>query len=237
MLSVRDRSADVGRGAPLGDALTTQRLATAGACAGPLFVVVVVAQLATDPNFDLAHQPLSLLALGDHGWVQVANFILTGLLAWCLAVTVHRSWAGGAGGRWGPLLLAVFGVGLVAGGLFLPDAALGYPAGTPDRIPADFSWHGTLHALAPPVAFTALVGACLIAGRRFRGSGRRWWAAYSVATGLASLILSVWPSPDTASVRLAVASLLGFCWTTALAVHLRRVTPAVVGPDDQPLSS
>lgn len=215
----------------MSDTTSTQRLATAGACAGPLFVGLVAAQMATDPDFDLRHQPLSLLALGPHGWVQVANFVLTGVLVLFLAATVRRSWAGGAGGRWGPILLAVFGAGLVAAGVFLPDAALGYPAGTPDRIPADFSWHGTLHAVAPPVAFTALVGACLVAARRFRREQRRWWTAYSVATGLVSLVLSAWPSADTAGVRLAVAAVLGLCWTTALAVHLRRGAPTGARPD------
>jgi hypothetical protein len=37
-------------------------------------------------------------------------------------------------------------VELIAGGVFVPDPALGYPRGTPDEIPDTFSWHGTLRA-------------------------------------------------------------------------------------------
>src|SRR5215204_2504558 len=49
---------------------------------------------------------------------------------------------GGPVHRWAPRLLFVYGVGLVIGGLFVPDPALGYPVGTPDEVPDSISWHG-----------------------------------------------------------------------------------------------
>ncbi len=193
-----------------------------GAVGGPLFTVVVAAQALTRDGFDLAHQPLSLLSLGELGWVQITNFVATGVLMVGLAVGMRRVLTAGPGGIWAPRLMAVFGVGLVLGGLFLPDPALGYPPGTPEGVPAHFSWHGALHAVAPPLAFAALVACCLVLARRF-GHGRRWaWAAYSTVTAVAALALSAWPSQDGASVRLAVAIFLAFVWTTLLALDLRR---------------
>ena len=56
-------------------------LLACGVALGPLFYVVVVAQIVTRTGFDISRHPLSLLSLGDAGWIQITNFILTGLLA------------------------------------------------------------------------------------------------------------------------------------------------------------
>ena len=37
----------------------------------------------------------------------------------------------GRGATWGPLLLGVYGLGLIAAGVFATDPALGYPPGAP----------------------------------------------------------------------------------------------------------
>src|SRR6478736_886385 len=147
-------------------------LLSAGVLAGPMFVVTAGAQAATRAGFDLSHQPLSLLSLGDLGWIQIGNFIAAGLLSLAFAVGVGRAWVSGPASRWAPRLLAVFGLGLIIGGAFVPDAALGYPIGTPDGYPSSLSWHGMLHAVAPPLAFLALVAACLVVARRFSAESR-----------------------------------------------------------------
>jgi hypothetical protein len=130
------------------------------------------------------HQPLSLLSLGAAGWVQIANFVVAGLLSCAFAAGLSRVLTTGPGSTWGSRLIALFGIGLVAGGVFTPDPALGYPVGTPDAIPQSFTWHGMVHAVAPPLAFTALVLAALVMARRFRTAGRRGWALYSWSADL-----------------------------------------------------
>lgn len=50
-----------------------------GMAAGPLFVVIGLAQAFTRDGFDLRRDTLSLLSNGDLGWIQVLNFILSGL--------------------------------------------------------------------------------------------------------------------------------------------------------------
>jgi hypothetical protein len=64
----------------------TRRLLAGGVIAGPLFVVVAFIQAFTRPGFDLARHPLSLLSLGDLGWIQIANFVATGVVALVLSV-------------------------------------------------------------------------------------------------------------------------------------------------------
>jgi hypothetical protein len=108
---------------------STQLLLWAGVVAGPTFVVTAGVQALTRTGFSLSHQPLSMLSLGDLGWIQISNFLLAGLFSLAFAAGVRRRLATGPGHTWAPALLAVFGVGLLIGGAFVPDAALAYRPG------------------------------------------------------------------------------------------------------------
>lgn len=59
---------------------STRALLAWGVVAGPVFVAVAAAQVLIRTGFDPARHPLSLLSLGDAGWVQITNFILAGVL-------------------------------------------------------------------------------------------------------------------------------------------------------------
>jgi hypothetical protein len=98
------------------------------------------------------------------------------------AAGVRRALAGGSGATWAPRLLAVYGVALVASGVFRADPAAGFPAGTPAGA-AEVSWHGTLHFLAGGIGFTCLAAAAFVLARRFSAEGRRGLAVSSRATG------------------------------------------------------
>ena len=84
----------------------TRMLLGAGVIAGPLFVCTAAVQVLTRDGFDLRRHPLSMLALGEHGWIQVINFILAGVLSLIFAVGVARGCRTGraARGRRGCLL-------------------------------------------------------------------------------------------------------------------------------------
>ncbi len=202
---------------------STRLLLGAGVVAGPLFVVTAGAQAATRAGFDLSHQPLSLLSLGDLGWVQIGNFIAAGLLSLAFAVGVGRALDSGPASRWAPRLLAVFGLGLIIGGAFVPDAALGYPIGTPDGYPSSLTMHGLLHAVAPPVSFLSLVAACLVVARRFAAQRRRVAAVSTRIVAVGCLLLSVPVGPGF-SWRLSLAVTLGFAWIAAFAMYLLATT-------------
>src|SRR5215218_3475983 len=72
-------------------AVMTKALLVCGAIAGPLFVVGFLFIGATRANYDLLRHPVSSLALGDYGWVQSANFVVTGLLTLALSVGLQRA--------------------------------------------------------------------------------------------------------------------------------------------------
>ncbi|MEU8331434.1 DUF998 domain-containing protein [Micromonospora sp. NPDC048839] len=195
---------------------TTRALLAGGAAAGPLFLVVAAAQVLTRDGYDLSRQPLSLLALGDLGWIQIANFVLTGLLALAGAVGLRRTLRGEPGGTWGPALIAVHGLGLVIGGVLVSDPSMGWPAGAPEGTPDTISWHAIGHGVGAGLAFGSLPIACLVFARTWWRAGQRGWAAYSLGSALAVVAILAWPDQDTLSIRMALACLVTFGWLTAL---------------------
>ena len=101
-------------------------LLTAGMLAGPLYIAVVILQALTRDGFDLSRHPASMLSTGEHGWIQIANFALTGALFVAGAVGLRRVLAStdrrgeAPGATWGPRLIGVLGVGMI-GAAYPPD--------------------------------------------------------------------------------------------------------------------
>jgi hypothetical membrane protein len=203
------------------DGPLARMLVTAGVVAGPLFVAVGLAEIATRDGFDLSRHPLSLLSLGDFGWVQITNFIVAGVLMLAFAGGVARSLGAGPARVWAPVLFALYGVGLVLGGAFTADPAVGFPPGTPDGYPTEWTFHGIVHAIAAPLAFLSLVAVTFVIARRVRWEGHRTAAVWSRVIGVLCLVLC-FPFGPGASVRLFVGVALGFAWITAYGVALLR---------------
>lgn len=162
----------------------TDRLLKCGVLAGPVYVVVGLLQVLFRDGFDIRRHALSLMSNGDLGWIQVTSFIVTGLLVIAGAVGVRRRLHPGPAGTWGPILLGIYGVGLIGAGIFIADPMDGFPPGTPPGPPVAMSWHGPLHFMAGGIGFFALVAATLVFARRFVGLRQYGWAIFSVATGL-----------------------------------------------------
>jgi hypothetical protein len=200
---------------------TTSALLACGAVAGPLFVAVALAQAATRAGFDLKRHPFSMLSLGDLGWIQVTNFVVTGVLFTASAVGMRRVLRRGRAGAWGPLLAGLFGVSLIGGGVFVADPALGFPIGAAQGPPESLSWHGMLHGVAFALGMAALIGSCFALARWFAAAGERRWARYSVATAVAFVLLGG-AGFGLGDWRLvATAIVLGWGWVAIVAARLR----------------
>ena len=208
---------------PNTSAVSTRVLLFAGAVAGPLFALLAAGQVLLRDGFDLRRHPLSLLATGGPGFVQIINFLLAGLGVVCLAIAVRRTVTDGVGRRWLARLIAVFGLGLIASGVFVMDPENGFPIGTTEEPASEMSWHGIAHIVAATVAFTGLAVACIVLTVRMvaRHAG---WAA--VLNACAALVFLAPVNPSWASIQLAVTALVGFTWTTALSLWLLRSSSA-----------
>ncbi len=168
-----------------GENEVTRGLLVCGVVAGPLFIGASLIQALLRPGFDLSRHPISLLLLGDLGWVQFINFVVTGLLALAYAFGMRRFLHPGRGGTWGPLLVGIYGVGFITAGVFPPDPEFGFPAGAPGGVPGVASGHANIQSLAFLALMLSVIAASFIFARRFAGLHERGWAAYCVATGVA----------------------------------------------------
>ncbi len=135
----------------------TKTLLLCGAIAGPLFLLTVLIQDYTRPGFDPRLRLLSLLSLGDWGWVQIANFVLAGVLNVLYTLGLWRRLHPGRAGTWGPILIGAYGLGLIAVGIFRTDPENGFPPGAVK--PTQPSWHGAIHALGGLFIFLVLAAA------------------------------------------------------------------------------
>jgi hypothetical membrane protein len=203
----------------------TRALLACGVVAGPLYIVVGLAQAFTRDAFDLRRHALSLLSNGPLGWIQITSFLVTGLLFTACAVGMRRELRGGRGGRWAPLLIGVAGLGIFAAGCFVADPADGFPRGTPAGQPATMTWHSGLHFTFAGIAFLCLIAACFVLARRLAAEGARGMTAYSLATGVVFLAswVALLTSPGHAAVNVAfaVGALNGLAWVSVMAARLR----------------
>ena len=76
----------------------TRRLLACGMAAGPLFLAAALIQALTRPGFDLTRDAVSLLSIGSLGWIQITNFLLTGVLFIAAAAGLRRALRGRPGG-------------------------------------------------------------------------------------------------------------------------------------------
>ncbi len=208
----------------------TRALLICGLIAGPLYIVVGLIQALTRPGFDLMRHDLSLLANGDLGWIQSTNLVLTGLLVAAFAVGMRQALPAGPGRTWGPILLGVYGVGLIGAGFFTADPAFGFPPGTPADAHT-ISWHGLLHIITAGIGFLGLIAACFVLARRFASRRQRGWAVYSLATGVIFFAAFVGVATGSGQPWSVIGFWIGvvfaWVWIWALAMKLlRERTPA-----------
>jgi hypothetical protein len=199
----------------------------AGVLAPILFTLVYFVEGATRPGYDPMRHQVSLLSLGDGGWVQVASFLVTGALLAVFASGLRQSLDGAPGGRAAPLALALSGVGFLLAGLFSTQPLFGYPPGTPEGMPADVTPASLLHVLGAGLLFFGLVAAAVAMAHHDRRTGH---PGRSKAPLLVAVIVLVTfgasgggPSgqllfPAISGLLQRVALLVGLGWVLAVAV-------------------
>jgi Protein of unknown function (DUF998) len=204
-------------------ARVTKSLLAYGVIAGPTYVLVSLTQALTRDGFEFTRHPWSALANGPLGWIQVANFVLSGLMTVAFAAGLRRALRPGRAATWGPRLIGVYGASLVAAGAFRADPAMGFPPGTAETA-GEVSWHGMLHFAAGGIGFPCLIAACFVIARRFAVERRSGWGTFSSITGvvfLAGFVGLVMGGGSAVTLLTFTAAVgLACAWTCAVAVHL-----------------
>lgn len=157
------------------------RLLLAAGAAGPLLFASAYSLVgAARPGYNPLTDTISALSLGPSGWMQVANFVLFGLLTAVSALAWRAALAPGRGSTVIPVLKGLMGIGLVLAGLSVMD-----PAGA-----AAGSLHGTMHNVASYIALTGTWVSTFVFAARFAQEPRwRPWSIFAALSGLLVLAM------------------------------------------------
>jgi hypothetical protein len=208
---------EVGRGAGM-----TQYLLRCGVLAGPFYLVVSLTQALLRKGFDLARHTLSVLANGPGGWIQTANFVLTGLMVLSAAVGFSRVL--GPKSRGVTWLLGGFGAAMLVSAVFPTDPVDGFPPGTPMGPPTTISTTGLVHLIAGALGFAILGISCLFAAWTMSRRKVPSLAVVSLLSGFGVLlgffggivlplgILGIW-----------FAVVVGWVWLALMSLRLSRL--------------
>ena len=192
-----------------------------GVVAGPFYLTVGVVQGLLRDGFDFGRHPLSVLANGPFGWIQTANFVLTGLMVIAAALGFRRSL--GPRSRGMTWCLGVFGAAMIVAAVFPADPVDGFPPGTPPGFPTSVSTTGLLHFAAGASGFLFLTLSGILAAWTL--ARRSTWplAALSLLSGLAvafgffgGLVLPI------GIVGIWFAVIVGWAWLAVLSLRLNR---------------
>ena len=185
---------------------SSESLLLCGVIGPPLFIVMFLIEGATRPGYSAWQTHVSYLALSNQGWEQIANFLVCGLLCIAFAFGLRRIWRTGRASLWGPLLVGLFGLGLVIAGVCVADPGGGYPPGAPINGNPQ-TWHGWVHGIDGGLLFNmVLPAACFVLARRFAAEPQdRRWATYSWMTGALILVISL-----ASTIGLPIAENAGF---------------------------
>jgi len=213
-----------------------------GALAGPIFLVAALIIGRFRDRYDELRLPISLLAVGHDGWMQIVNFVVCGLSLVVLALGMRRILTG-RGSRSIPILIAIVGLGLVGAGLFPTDPGRGFPPR--DQAEPGPTLHGHLHDVFSVAVFVGLPATMFVLARYFRDRGAVRWARGSTLCGAAlavgfALILvgfntEVWIADIAGLIqRLWVA--IGFGFLSVVAIHLLHDVTGDAAPSRQPIA-
>lgn len=135
----------------------------AGIIGPPLFVAIFTLEGWLRPGYDPLGMYVSALSLGPRGWIQIANFVIFGVLLLTFTRGVASTFQSGKASRntlGGIILLAIIAVGYLISGPFVMD-----PAGTPQN---QMTFHGLIHGIAGGIVFSLMPIVCFVFLRRFR---------------------------------------------------------------------
>lgn len=201
-----------------------------------MFVPVILIEGALRPGYEPLQHFGSELSQGPRGWVQVTNFILAGLGAVGFAVGLRRVLRDRAATA-APVLLGLWGVSFIVGGVFVTDPLRNYPPGSTGTAEATVA--GLVHdGNFIPFHVLLLAAMGVLAWRFFGDAERRWWAWVTVAAG-AVVIVTIGLLLNSFDADLQAGSYHGLWqrislgastgWLGLLAVLLRRRTSEQAG--------
>jgi hypothetical protein len=199
--------------------MNTWMLLRCGAIAGPLYLALGVGQGLLREGFSFERHPLSVLANGSYGWIQTANFLISGLMVIAASAGFRRMLAPRPGAwTWS---LGVYGAGMILAAIFPADPVDGFPPGTPEGFPTSISTIGLIHFIVGALTFVALgiSGLCAAWALRRRRASLAWLSLFSGVSVLGGFFGGIALPIGVAGIWFAVV--VGWLWLLVLSLRLR----------------
>ncbi len=203
---------------------TTKLLLTCGQFGCILFIVIFLIQGQLRDAYAPLKFPISSLSIGHYGWIQRANFLISGSLVFAFAFGFLRATPLLKNSLWTSRLIGAVGLGLFGAGLFSSAPVYGYPVTEPLKI-AQFTITGHLHDFFSIFVFVCLPIACFKMRNRFKEFNNNKWATYTLISAIGMLTAFILAGVGFKQVpglvvfagafqRLSI--MFGFIWLTTL---------------------
>lgn len=201
-------------------AAVTRSMLGWGVVAGPFYLVVGLVLALTREGFDFTQHPLSVLMLGEGGWMQVTNLALSGVMVLVAGIGMVRAGARGTG-----IGVGIYGAAMVASAIFPPDPMPGFPPGQDGATTPGIS--GILHLAFGGIGFIAFAVAALLLGGWLTRQGERGRAAWSRVAGVVILVGFIGGAAlgPAGMGGLWLAVVVGFAWLLLASIRLYRAVP------------
>lgn len=165
-----------------------QIAAWAGVIGPSLFLLTFMIEGWLRPDYNAFEMFISALSLGSHGWIQILNFMVFGVLLFIFSRGVAAEFPSGKASRGGLIILTIIAICYFLSGPFVMD-----PANTPRD---QMTFHGTMHGIFGAIVFTLMPICCFVYLRRFRDDPDwrflQWWTlALGIISALGVIILTV----------------------------------------------
>lgn len=195
-----------------------------GIIGGPLFIVIFLIEGYVRPGYNALRQPVSSLSIGERGWIQRANFIVTGALMFACAWGLRFALADGDS-FWGPFLIGLYALALIGAGIFVTDIT-GMQSNAPKT--GKRFVEGRLHDICSLFVFLCIFGDCFVFARLFAASEAWAWQIYSMGTAVlfgtgfmlfARGFAGAGKLPRLAGLTQRLTIAVGWLWVSAIAAH------------------
>lgn len=218
-------------------AAVTRSLLGWGVVAGPFYIVVGLILALTRPGFRLTEHALSLLMLGEWGWMQRLNLILAALMTLAAAYGILRAIRNGRGLAMA-VLVGAFGVCLILSAVFPPDPVNGFPPGEAGGVATT---SGILHLVFGALGFLSLAVAAFAYAGWCRSIGERGRGILGIVLGVLVIVgffggaaLAMMP---VGTLLLWIAVLAGWAWLALASAHIYAWSPHPVIAERAPATA
>jgi hypothetical protein len=192
------------------------------AIVGQLVLLASALLLPIWSQYSLIHDNISELALGRHGFIQTAAFVIAGVGTLALALAIRQLTKGSWGSRVASLLVAVYGAGAILSAVF-PTDRIDSPTDM-----SSLSASGAIHIAVAIASFLSIIVGMFILTRTFSkepGWGLFWRLSVFFPAGSLALIIVQQEGPLIGILQRALVIVIS-AWLILVALRVRSiVTP------------